>query len=535
MGHRTAPRIKNKPLSIKVHPMRRKLRILFIVLLAPALLGSVLWGMVFLWNRLKPRIPVTIARDTTYITTVDADGTPKFAHEYFKRAFTKSGLAANSDNKLVRIRLLSSAPMADQVEWLEHARSTAPAEPIFLAELDTFADLLDNPGLMDDGLSDAQKVFLKQDPADVMASATSAAWQSKSRPVLTEWLHRNQPALTWLAAIPLGTTVADPKPSGIDAVMAWPMDSIQLLSYSCKVFLCRAMQRTGGGRRDDALKDLKTVIRITDLIASHPGTLALLYVATIRCETAVATQALALASKDDVMLERLAGGYLNPHVGVNLPRMVDDDERIGFQQVLWKLGALDAKEAKQFADDFGVGYFSDIAGIGNHDWNLAMRQFNDRIDAVVFQLQHVDPVVRNENLEALETEVRMSRAAGIKAGRRALLLGASPSGKVSGDVMAAFVLPALQNVTIAVDRMHAADMTTQLVIAIRRFYIANRSLPNSLQELVPQYIDELPINPATKQPPTFIPDGDEFTIINPVYFSDGKTFEDSETHFRCKF
>jgi hypothetical protein len=83
-----------------------------------------------------------------------------------------------------------------------------------------------------------------------------------------------------------------------------------------------------------------------------------------------------------------------------------------------------------------------------------------------------------------------------------------------GHIMTALLISGLGGVMDAATRGNASNRATDAVIAVERFRSENARLPKRLQELVPDYLPQVPVDPFDGQPLRYVVRGDEYIIYS---------------------
>lgn len=94
-----------------------------------------------------------------------------------------------------------------------------------------------------------------------------------------------------------------------------------------------------------------------------------------------------------------------------------------------------------------------------------------------------------------------------------------------GYVLLKMILPPITRAIEAHDRTLAACAQARIIIALEQFYVDGGRYPASLDELVPEYLAELPRDPATGEPFTYERAPEEGPALGPYYLGPAATDE----------
>jgi hypothetical protein len=104
---------------------------------------------------------------------------------------------------------------------------------------------------------------------------------------------------------------------------------------------------------------------------------------------------------------------------------------------------------------------------------------------------------------------------------------------MKGEDMALLMNPAIKQISEAGDRIKAQNVVTQVAIALERFRIVHGEYPETLEPLVPQFLDALPSDPFSQQPLVYRLDKDgsfQLYSIGPNRKDDGGIALDEGTY-----
>ena len=122
------------------------------------------------------------------------------------------------------------------------------------------------------------------------------------------------------------------------------------------------------------------------------------------------------------------------------------------------------------------------------------------------------PIVRIAHLRFLRN---MDRLLSVEAGPRPRPAGQlfpQPAPWHLIDRFAGLSLPGLERAAVTGDQFMTTLGATEIAVALRRYRIDRGSYPDMLSDLVPAYVDRLPIDAFTGQSPEYVRTGSGFTL-----------------------
>jgi hypothetical protein len=376
---------------------------------------------------------------------------------------------------------------------------------------------------------------------DEQGRITQRPWTDKDYPRMAAWLKANEKplALTIEATRrthyfnPLVPTKNDKGSSGLIGAL---LPGVQKCRELANALAGRAMLRLAEGKVEGAWQDLVACHRLGRLV-SHGGTL-------IEGLVGIAIDNIAFRA-DLAFLERARPdaksicGYLADLQ--KLPPLapiadkVDLTERFAFLDVV------------MLVDRDGIKYLEALSGgnatggqeiLGNAvlqgiDWDPALKNANKWYDRLALAMRVKDRARRQVRLNDLEKELKQTRAKLSDAnGLAKLVLGGSEGkGTVVGDVLITLMIPAVQKVQQAYDRVQQTQDNTLLAFALEAYRRDNGSYPKELAALAPAYVDKVPADLFSGNPLLYKPNDKGYLLYSVgVNGKDdgGRTYDDGE-------
>ncbi len=187
----------------------------------------------------------------------------------------------------------------------------------------------------------------------------------------------------------------------------------------------------------------------------------------------------------DEQLERLDTALAKIEMGDTVRRALIGERAFG------SIAMSDPAVRESFGPGGGFMLNTDAALLGYLDYMTRL------IEASKLPIH--ETLIESEKIEAeLETEAESSFLARLR------LMGA------------AMLLPAVSAVNTASARTEAQLLGSRVIIALERFHRANGKYPETLEDLVPDYLDSLPIDPYINQPLRYIRRSDHDVTVYSV-------------------
>lgn len=162
------------------------------------------------------------------------------------------------------------------------------------------------------------------------------------------------------------------------------------------------------------------------------------------------------------------------------------------------------------------------------DWELAFRKFNQYADRIEELVDEPNPNVMEAAVRQLRAEVRVERTAAQTLLKR--LSSRTDRAELVFETVAASFSDGLPNMIRKCQAVRSERDVLLAGIAVQRFRLKHGRLPVNLEELVPEFCDEVPVDLWAEAPLIYRIEGDRFQVysVGPNRKDDGGvTDEDS--------
>jgi len=186
-------------------------------------------------------------------------------------------------------------------------------------------------------------------------------------------------------------------------------------------------------------------------------------------------------------------------------------------------GVPDLLEVESSHPKPGLG---DKLGRASIDWEVVCIKLNEFYDDLE---QTVIPEGMMERADAMRNFEGEMKALETKTWTPAAMLGSivggrTRRGETAGNILAELILPAVHSIFDASRRVTAHEAVTLAAIAVERFRLAHGKLPKSLDQLVPEFLEAVPMDPFTGKSLVYNPvQGDPYLLysLGPNKVDDG--------------
>ncbi|WP_437226663.1 hypothetical protein SH661x_004704 [Planctomicrobium sp. SH661] len=385
----------------------------------------------------------------------------------------------------------------------------SPASPLFVSLVE-FAKTLD--GVPADKV-DLQAAMLQEQ----LFEAGVQVWSKTDNPQLAEYLAVNTEALKTL-------THASEKPAYFAPMLAPELPSRLMaaslvierrLPFLARMLTARALLRLGENDVTGCTSDLMTCHRIASLLASgSPFDVSL---AKAQVIDALAFQAertmlesgrlnaeqLAELRKAFAQIPPMPPAALAADVGeraiihqeIELLE-TDEDSRIGFFE--------DAEHQKEDA--------SQIKSLDKTDWKLAVQRADEVHDLIVQALRTKDRNAQNELFQKLDEAYAQWEATVDQKTEdfsKAIQKDVPGMSRWIGENMAMSLRPIYRQRRFAEDRDAVRRSIIAVGLALESYQREHGKFPEKLEQLVPEYLDAVPVDAATDKPFSYTVEGED--------------------------
>lgn len=182
---------------------------------------------------------------------------------------------------------------------------------------------------------------------------------------------------------------------------------------------------------------------------------------------------------------------LSEHSALADPSVPANLHRIMLIQELYNIAMLPKAEALQAAGDADLDFITDSRLGPLREWDGVFRRFNQRIDSVIDIAQIEDGDTRFREWNALTDEVA-DAAKSMKPSLIAWVAGMPVSPEHKGEMFAHVNINTFWNYFQAMRIRAAADDQFRVAVALRQYARKHNRLPQQLEELVPEFLTEVP-------------------------------------------
>ena len=396
---------------------------------------------------------------------------------------------------------------------------------------DKFFELLGMPAPPDDGkyfqhFGVGLPVETRRKLHDRYSESRRQPWAEKDFPELAQWLRDNEKPVDIIVKGAMRPQYysplvppddADGNPGGLIATL---LPGIQQSRAIARYLVSRAMMNIEKGNVDHAWRDLIACHRVGEMIGRGPtlieylvGT-AITQIATHgqivfldRVQPAVAQLA---QYRKDLSNLRPIKSAIEQMAFTERMMYLDSVVRIACGRI--DFNDLDASPAS------GLEGFATQLAILSIDWNIVMREGNriyDRFDSAMRLDSYQE---RRAAMIKIEDELKLVRT---NVSAKGFLLAAVTEGstgkaigKMMGNVLSALLLPALS----AVDKAHNRSVQNRenllLAFALADWKAQHDSYPETLNQLVPDFVSKPPIDAFNEKPLTYRRERDGFIFYS---------------------
>ncbi len=479
--------------------------------LVPLLLLVVLGGT-FAWLRWRPSPPLVVARDTTYLTThlLDDGGPDYYA---YLRERNREGVTPENNAAVLIVQAVGPPELApeDREAWFaELGSDPLPEGGDYLVEpndgeylqsgaywcTDQFLATLDEND--DEAVAlDAAGNFERRYEAIVQA-AMKQPWTPAEVPPLAEWLERSQPQLDLVVAASQRARFYDPmvpRSSGRGQMLEALLAINDRLLLAARCLAVRAMGHVGEGRFPEAQRDILALHRLARLLDQPPNTLIDLVISRSLAKLACDAH-MALVSRPDcppqIALESLQALESLKPVSA-FAHALDEYERF-----LMLDTALAAVRDPEFLEAmFNVSPRSlagQFAGLSSIDANYVLRDLNAICDQMVQIARTEDRDTKIRLAAQLEDAVFEAPRKDISTRVRRSLVSQQSRSEGFSYLLKLMMVPAVNGMIDVDARMEVEFRRLKVAFALALYRADEGEYPETLDALVPELLNELPVD-----------------------------------------
>jgi len=351
--------------------------------------------------------------------------------------------------------------------------------------------------------------------------AQQEPWSARDIPLVADWLKANEQPLELVVE---GTRrsksyhpLVESEERGLIGVV---LPVIQTSREAARGLAARAMLRLGDGKIDEAEQDLLACHRLARLIARAPFVISNLV--GIALDVGAFNGDARLIEYGHLTAERALAyqrelGKLAPFPA--MADVVDKYERFMILDTMSIL-AREGSNAVKPVEVPGLFQRNEIEDAVSHrlaiDWDDVLAFVNEQIDRVIAAARLPNVPERNEAFFQLAQERRHMLAELRQESFSDYWATALPerSSRRMGKLLYVLLIPNVQNACALESRGHSREALEQVGFALAAYHAEHSAYPDSLIELVPKYISQLPNDPTAKGPLRYGRHGDGFLLYS---------------------
>ena len=314
-----------------------------------------------------------------------------------------------------------------------------------------------------------------------------APWSVEQFPSVARWMEDNREAMELVRAatkreqcyFPL---VSKSEPRTLGALLP----HTQKIRDSARYFIASSSLHLRKGETDQFLEDLRCIERMSYHLASCPTFLekvvgnSLVHLALSQAEKACVSD---LKSED---LKKVIDFVANLQLEHDLASRMDQCERLIVLDLIVSMGR---------------GKGGGFAGRRFIDWNEVLIFANEEFDRFVEVCKTEDAVEFSRKCDEAEDRLRQHESDVVSSElASAAVFGRGSKGKVTGKFMIAQFTPAFKGIGESGFKVRSIKEMVMLSLAVTAYRNDNDSLPDNLEQLVPQYLDAIPTDTYTSEP-----------------------------------
>jgi hypothetical protein len=452
----------------------------------------------------KPRVLVTISKETTYITEpLRKDGYPDYVaalNQRLSKGVTPENNAAVPFWKAMGPGKIKKEHRAKFFEMLG-VPPLPEKGPYFI----TFDNFFEDRASKDSSPTDAQSDNQQEDLSDQLQTRMTRPWSKRDFPRFAQWLEINEKPLSLLSEACQRPRRYEPLISGNDneGMMTALLPGAQASRECARALTARAMLRISEGKIDDAWNDLLNCHRFARL-TGQGGTLIDALVG-ISIDGMVCAGDRALLQNAKLTPAQIAKMRADLDKLPPMPGMVDKLD-LGERFLFLDCVSMAAHEGPsglailKLTDGGGASKsllesLTDSLAALAVDWDVALRMGNSWYDRIAAAARMPTRSERIKATNEVDKDLRQMTQRARDPKYIALSLLGSRRQAISeriGQMFVALLLPAAQPVLVAEDRQTMQSDETRLAYALAAFHADHNSYPPKLAELVPRSVKDLP-------------------------------------------
>ncbi len=433
-------------------------------------------------------VHVHISPETTVIDgPLHDDGTPDY--EAYLNAHWSEGVTPENNAAVDLIRAFGPGIMYEDTREEYFEQLGIPVPPL---EGDYYVDFRE---FMTQNGSEWQTNPDEDDRlTQMLEAAHSRPWTPDEFPEIAKWLQVNERPLEAIFEATNKSRYFAPVISPDDqGLMHALLPVTQQTRIAARLIITKAMSELQQGNTDRAFELTLAVHRLARLVSAHPTLIASL--------VAYANAAIATSGDEQIIFSgQLSAAQANEYRRQLslLPEFRPMQDVINEGERLISLDAACSLHSGRLSGEDVGQYFATQFGFNP---NPALLRFNQMYDEIKVTMQLPDPLERIQGLEAVEQRARTGANPDKVKLLLSMLVGTRHAiGEAVGGVLVQLMAPAFMQAVIAEERTKIRRQLVNLGYALAAHRAATGSFPQSLEELIPQQLVTLPLDPFSGKP-----------------------------------
>ena len=466
------------------------------------------------------KVGIRISKQTTYLTEpLDSDGFLDVIGALNKR-YGKGATAGNNSAVVIWSIALPESLQPELVDgFYERLGIPVPADPQYVSL---------------QAASKLEKVSEGEFPRIYdQQGRPQGPWTEKEYPELGRWVRLNEESLKKLHLaiqkpryyVPLHVEAETPA-ANIPAIAGLLLPDIQSLRDFARLLQASAGYRLGKGDVDGAIENAIDCIRLGFLTRQQPTIISNL--------VGIAIESIGLNTVNFIVQH---GELSRPQCqsmmqsldslpeSLHCLEVLSESERLMYVDTVTFLARGQKKDIAEMLNsleildalgDGNIGGVSRLVSAGAIDWNTVLEEGNNFYDRLIAAGKHTTVRRRRRAWRELNRELERQIKSMSNAGKVVLnLLGGKKSrAEAISSVLLALLAPALEQIMEAETRREARANVTRIGIALAAWRADRKQLPETLTELVPGYLKEIPEDPFVGRSPIYKRLDDGFIVYS---------------------
>ena len=380
-----------------------------------------------------------------------------------------------------------------------------------------------------------QKIAVGEDLLDQYNAAIDAPWQANDFPLIKSWVDINQKPMEIVLEGTRQPHYFRPivKTTEEEPLLATLIPDIQQMRELARFLSVRSMLAISEERFDDASRDSIALHRL----ARHVGEGATIIesLVGVAIDFVARNVDLKLANAESITVEQLKA---HQHKLSELPTLAHFDQALKTEHMV-NLDAVQMIATMNMKSDQGKTTLSlmglDLSSTmgqmmatlfqNSVDWNVVFVGINDYHSKVKEAMSQESFAKRHTAIKELSEEIQTEAEQANRPTALTLAALFSPQRRANHMrlILVSLLAPALEQVAVAETRGNSNAPLTETAFAVATYQKREGSLPERLEQLVPEDLAAIPLDPFTGQPVKYIVKKDEARIYVTV-----KDLEDNQ-------